>query len=141
MHLGQIVDLQSPGYFGLVALLAFAMGVQAATLTHIGPLTIYTTFVTGTLAKFSEAFTRSLFWSYDQFNNGTCMSDIVRHAPQQRHVQDGHRWLQSGFAMWWEQLWEPLLRGQDFLLRHQCAVHVSDNEGGRRNLVRWIARS
>lgn len=88
MHLGQIVDLRSPGYFGLVALLAFAMGIQAATLTHIGPLTIYTTFVTGTLAKFSEAFTRSLFWSYDQFSDGTSMSGIVRHAPQQRDVRD-----------------------------------------------------
>jgi uncharacterized membrane protein YoaK (UPF0700 family) len=88
LHLGQIVDLQSPGYFALVALLAFAMGIQAATLTHIGALTIYTTFVTGTLAKFSEAFTRSLFWSYDQFSDGTSMSDIVRYAPQQRDVRD-----------------------------------------------------
>ncbi len=36
MHLGQIVDLHSPAYFTLVALLAFAMGIQTATLTHIG---------------------------------------------------------------------------------------------------------
>ena len=35
MHLGQIVDLAlAPVYFALVALLAFAMGVQTATLTH-----------------------------------------------------------------------------------------------------------
>ena len=88
LHLGQIVDLHSPGYFALVALLAFAMGIQVATLTRIGALTIYTTFVTGTLARFSEAITRSLFWSYDQFNHGTSMSDIVRHAPQQRDVRD-----------------------------------------------------
>lgn len=66
MHLGQIVDQQSAAYFSLVALLAFAMGVQTATLTHIGPLTVYTTFVTGTLTKLTESFTRVLFWLYDQ---------------------------------------------------------------------------
>jgi uncharacterized membrane protein YoaK (UPF0700 family) len=66
MHLGQIVDQQSAAYFGLVALLAFAMGMQTATLTHIGPLTVYTTFVTGTLTKLTESFTRVLFWLHDQ---------------------------------------------------------------------------
>ena len=66
MHLGQILDQHSLAYFSLVALLAFAMGVQTATLTHIGPLTVYTTFVTGTLTKLTESFTRVLFWFYDQ---------------------------------------------------------------------------
>ena len=36
MRLGQVVDLLSYSYFALVALLAFAMGIQTATLTHIG---------------------------------------------------------------------------------------------------------
>ena len=58
MKLGQIVDLHSAVYFSLVALLAFAMGVQTATLTHVGALTVYTTFVTGTLTKLSESLTR-----------------------------------------------------------------------------------
>ncbi len=88
MHLGQVVDLQSPAYFALVALLAFAMGVQTATLTHIGALTVYTTFVTGTLTKLTESFTRMLFWAYDHVRNlGT--SGIVRHALGQQDVQEG----------------------------------------------------
>src|SRR5208282_941056 len=88
MHLGQIVDLQSPGYFALVALLAFAMGIQTATLTRIGALTVYTTFVTGTLTKFAESFTRALFWGYDHFRLTGRMSDTVRLAPQQADVRN-----------------------------------------------------
>jgi len=87
MHLGEIVELHSRTYFLLVALLAFAMGVQTATLTHIGPLTIYTTFVTGTLTKFAESLTRVLFWSYDQFRGWGRISDIVRLAPKQEDVR------------------------------------------------------
>jgi uncharacterized membrane protein YoaK (UPF0700 family) len=88
MHLGQIVDLHSPAYFTLVALLAFAMGIQTATLTRVGPLTIYTTFVTGTLTRFAESFTRALFWAYDHPRLSRRMSDIVRLVPQQRDVRD-----------------------------------------------------
>jgi uncharacterized membrane protein YoaK (UPF0700 family) len=88
MHLGQIVDLHSPAYFTLVALLAFAMGVQTATLTHIGALTIYTTFVTGTLTKLTESFTRVLFWSHDHLRQ-TSFSDLVRLAPRQKDVREG----------------------------------------------------
>ena len=89
MHLGTIVDLHSPTYFLLVALLAFAMGVQTGTLTHIGLLTVYTTFVTGTLTKFSESLVRALFWIWDQFatNTGT-VSDIVRCGARQPDVCD-----------------------------------------------------
>lgn len=89
MHLGQIVDLHSPVYFALVALLAFAMGVQTATLTHIGPLTIYTTFVTGTLTKLTESFTRVLFWGYDRLRELKRLSHVVRLMPRQRDVREG----------------------------------------------------
>lgn len=89
MHLGQLVDLHSPAYFTLVALLAFAMGVQTATLTHIGALTLYTTFVTGTLTKLTESFTRVLFWSYDQLQQLGRMSDVVRLAAKHRDVREG----------------------------------------------------
>lgn len=50
----------------LLALLAAAMGLQTATLTKIGPLTIHTTFVTGMLNKFAEAASEWLFWLHDQ---------------------------------------------------------------------------
>jgi uncharacterized membrane protein YoaK (UPF0700 family) len=88
MHLGQMVSLESPAYFTLVALLAFAMGVQTATLTHIGPLTVYTTFVTGTLTKLTESATRALFWTYDHARHFG-MSYIVRHAVGQRDIREG----------------------------------------------------
>lgn len=87
MHLGQIVDQHSPAYFTLVALLAFAMGVQTATLTHIGALTIYTTFVTGTLTKLTESFTRALFWAYDHVRQ-VGLSHILGDARGQQDVQE-----------------------------------------------------
>jgi uncharacterized membrane protein YoaK (UPF0700 family) len=87
MHLGQIVDLTSPLYFTMVAWLAFAMGVQTATLNHFGALTIYTTFVTGTLTKFSESFTRALFWGYDKLRQSPA-SVVVRLARKQDDVCD-----------------------------------------------------
>ena len=64
-------------------MLAFAMGIQTGTLTHLGPLTVYTTFVTGTLTKASEAFTRALFWIHDTLKGGKSWSDIVRGLPSQ----------------------------------------------------------
>jgi len=87
MHLGQIVDQQSPAYFALIAVLAIAMGVQTATLTHIGALTVYTTFVTGTLTKLTESATRALFWVYDYVRQSGS-SHIVREALEQRDVRE-----------------------------------------------------
>jgi uncharacterized membrane protein YoaK (UPF0700 family) len=87
MRLGQIVEMHSPAYFALVAMLAFAMGVQTVTLTHIGPLTIYTTFVTGTLTKFAESFTEALFWAYDRLRQSQAVSRVVRLAAKQEDVR------------------------------------------------------
>lgn len=78
MRAGQVAEQHSLSYFLLVAILAFAMGVQTGTLTHLGPLTVYTTFVTGTLTKFSESFARMLFWIHDRREGGNAISDIVR---------------------------------------------------------------
>lgn len=88
MHLGQIVGQHSSAYFALVALLAFSMGVQTGTLTHVGTLTIYTTFVTGALIKLTEAFTRVLFWAYDTLPQRG-MSGIAGLAAQQKDVREG----------------------------------------------------
>ena len=60
----------------LLALLAAAMGLQTATLTKIGPLTIHTTFVTGMLNKFAEAVSEWFFWLYDQEKSGKCVARI-----------------------------------------------------------------
>jgi uncharacterized membrane protein YoaK (UPF0700 family) len=63
----------------LLALLAGAMGLQTATLTKIGPLTIHTTFVTGMLNKFAEAISEWLFWLYDQRRTGNRWQGSTRH--------------------------------------------------------------
>jgi uncharacterized membrane protein YoaK (UPF0700 family) len=87
MHLGQIANLHSPLYFALVAMLAFAMGVQTVTLTHVGPLTVYTTFVTGTLTKFAESFTEAIFWIYDRVRQSLALSEVARLATKQEDVR------------------------------------------------------
>lgn len=55
-----------PDFFFLAALLTMAMGVQTPTLTRLGGLTLYTTYVTGTLAKFSDSIGEYLGWFYDR---------------------------------------------------------------------------
>lgn len=49
----------------LLAFLALAMGLQTATLTRIGALTIHTTFVTGMINKLAQLLSHILFYSYD----------------------------------------------------------------------------
>jgi uncharacterized membrane protein YoaK (UPF0700 family) len=63
----------------LLALLAAAMGLQTATLTKIGPLTIYTTFVTGMLNKFAEAMSEWFFWLYDQRKTANAWQRSTQH--------------------------------------------------------------
>lgn len=49
----------------LLAMLAAAMGLQTATLTRIGPLTVHTTFVTGMLNKLAQLLSHGAFLTYD----------------------------------------------------------------------------
>lgn len=46
-------------------MLAAAMGMQTATLTRIGSLTVHTTFVTGMLNKLAQLLSHVVFLSYD----------------------------------------------------------------------------
>ena len=84
---GQMQDLRSAEHFLLIGLLAFAMGTQAATLTRVGALTIYTTFVTGTLTKLSESLTRVVFWFFDQ-RSKSGMSHTVGQLFAQRDTRE-----------------------------------------------------
>lgn len=52
---------------GLLAMLAAAMGLQTATLTRIGSLTVHTTFVTGMLNKLAQLLSQGLFLTWDGF--------------------------------------------------------------------------
>lgn len=54
-----------------IVLLAAAMGVQTATLTRIGSLTVHTTFVTGMLNKLAQLVAHAGFLAYDGFRGST----------------------------------------------------------------------
>lgn len=49
----------------ILGLFAAAMGLQTATLTRVGPLTVHTTFVTGMLNKLAQLVTRWIFLHHD----------------------------------------------------------------------------
>jgi uncharacterized membrane protein YoaK (UPF0700 family) len=51
--------------FWSIAALAAAMGIQTATMTGIGPLTVHTTFVTGMLNKLAQLSSHIAFRAYD----------------------------------------------------------------------------
>jgi uncharacterized membrane protein YoaK (UPF0700 family) len=57
-----------PGFAGylLLSLPAAAMGVQTVTVTRINGLRVYTTYLTGSLTKCSEAVVDYGFWFYDR---------------------------------------------------------------------------
>ncbi|MEO8727493.1 MAG: YoaK family protein [Acidobacteriaceae bacterium] len=51
----------------IIACLAFALGLQNATLTRVGILSLRTTHVTGTISHFAEAFADYVFWVRDEW--------------------------------------------------------------------------
>lgn len=63
---GTLSSISPSTFYLLLALGCGAMGLQNATLTRVGALTVRTTHVTGTLAEFAESWSRYLFWFYDK---------------------------------------------------------------------------
>lgn len=57
--------------YSKIALLAASMGVQTATLTRIGPLTVHTTFVTGMINKTMQLVSHVLVETYDMAHQPT----------------------------------------------------------------------
>ena len=68
-----------------IAVLAAAMGIQTATLTGIGPLTIHTTFVTGMLNKLGQLSSHIGFRAYDLRHRNS--ANLEMHCNQKRDVQ------------------------------------------------------
>ena len=68
----------APGTQFSLVLLALAMGLQTATLTHLGPLTIHTTFVTGMLNQLAESLATWFFWLHDQWQQNLDWFDVLR---------------------------------------------------------------
>lgn len=82
----------SPLTAPLLAILAVAMGLQTATLTRVGPLTVHTTFVTGMLNKFAQLTSHALFATCDAMR---CES---AERPQHRAKRQ-ESWAQARFLI------------------------------------------
>lgn len=83
------------GYL-LLSMPAAAMGVQTVTVTNINGLRVYTTYLTGSLSKFSEAVVDYLFWLRDR-THGRFISrfgKVLRVSPRRRSFQ--HAVLTAG---------------------------------------------
>lgn len=80
-----------------IALLALAMGVQNAALTHFSSLTLHTGFVTGTLLKCAEEFAKFLTWAFDQLRQpGSSIASVLARAPGEKPLQ---------LALWLAAIW------------------------------------
>jgi uncharacterized membrane protein YoaK (UPF0700 family) len=53
-------------FYLLLSLPAAAMGIQTVTVTRVAGLRVYTTYLTGSLAKCAEAIAHYAFWFYDR---------------------------------------------------------------------------
>jgi uncharacterized membrane protein YoaK (UPF0700 family) len=67
----------------IIIVLAGAMGLQTATLTRVGPLTVHTTFVTGMLNKLAQLVAHALFLVYD-----TVIGKLPRHSERRQVIHD-----------------------------------------------------
>src|SRR6185312_10110218 len=74
----------TPHLFLLLALSTLAMGIQNATLTRVGMLSVRTTHVTGTISKFAESASRHLIWMYDRLRHGRSLSLTFSASLRQR---------------------------------------------------------
>ncbi|HLV80544.1 MAG TPA: YoaK family protein [Chthonomonadaceae bacterium] len=73
----------------LLFLAASAMGLQTVTLTRIGRLRVYTTYLTGTLSKFAESLAEYSLWVYDRGRGRFFrrIGRIARATPRQESFQ------------------------------------------------------
>lgn len=69
--------------------IAAAMGIQSAALRKVGALTIFTTFITGTLTKLANDVADYIFWFRDQTRGGFFLhvGQAIRLSPQQECFQ------------------------------------------------------
>jgi uncharacterized membrane protein YoaK (UPF0700 family) len=82
------------GILLILALLAGSMGLQTASLTKIGPLTVHTTFVTGMINKIAQVMSLWLFDAYDLHRGRT--ADQISPS----HLHDHARKMRFLFCLW-----------------------------------------
>ncbi|MDQ2901191.1 MAG: DUF1275 domain-containing protein, partial [Acidobacteriota bacterium] len=78
------------------SLLAAATGIQTVTVTNINGLRVYTTYLTGSLSKMSEAIVDYAFWFHDRMRirSATRFERVLRVSNRQRSLQ--HACLTAG---------------------------------------------
>lgn len=117
----------APASVAWLGLPAFAMGMQTVTITKVGTQRVYSTYMTGSLSKFAEAFTGYLFWIADNARSAPgpgrnprgWLKSAVRHRLLGHAALNGGLWLLfltgafSGAAaeIQWQAraLWAPVL--------------------------------
>lgn len=75
-----------------VGMLAVAMGIQNAALTHFSTLTVHTGFVTGTLLKCAENTAKYLTWAWEQILHKQPLNEVIRASGRQEAFQKS-AWL------------------------------------------------
>lgn len=73
----------------LIALLAGAMGMQTATLTRVGALTIHTTFLTGMLNKLAQLIAHGLVHTYDLIRTQSDHEKVAHRDLQHQAFRNG----------------------------------------------------
>jgi uncharacterized membrane protein YoaK (UPF0700 family) len=93
--------------FLVLAMLAAAMGLQTATLTRVGALTVHTTFVTGMLNKLAQLLSHGLFLSYDKARGRPATGHLLRVFREARFMSSIWLLYLLGAAMgtWFNRLW------------------------------------
>lgn len=86
-----------PHPLAFIACLAFALGLQNATLTRIGILDLRTTHVTGTISHFAEALADYIFWVRDEWHR----PDVpFHHLPRDSWHNQSFQTFVTTFALW-----------------------------------------
>lgn len=89
LHAGQVKPPSTSLFYLIVALPALAMGLQNATISHVGALSLRTTHVTGSLTTLAEALAVYMFWLHDR-TRGRFLRRIgvaLRLSPRQKSAQ------------------------------------------------------
>lgn len=89
LHHGHVQTQSASLFYVIVALLALAMGLQNATISHVGALSLRTTHVTGSLTTLAEALAVYMFWLHDR-TRGRFRRRIgiaLRLTPRQKSAQ------------------------------------------------------
>lgn len=73
-----MASMQGEVRLWLLVALAVSMGLQTATLTRVGPLTVHTTFVTGMLNKLAQLLSHAMFHHIDAQRNSASIKERNR---------------------------------------------------------------